>query len=111
MSSNGGDLVSQYNKIISGFESSRFSQQIFEGFLKAAGEAGLNTANPKTPVRTGNLQRGNQYEVQGYTLRFHNDVEYAPEVNYGSSNRPPRLFFDAGIEAIQQTLQEQLKKL
>lgn len=114
MSSSGGggaSLASQIQQFVNQIINERFSDAKINGVLLAAGQAGLQAANPRTPVRTGNLQRGNAFEAGNMSLTFHNDVEYAGYVNYGTSRQPPAHFFDAGIEAIKAKLDQDLAKL
>jgi hypothetical protein len=106
----GASLASQIQKVIDQIMNDQLNEAKFSAMLNTAGQEGVRVAKSQTPVRTGNLQRGNQAEVSGLTLHFHNDVDYAGIVNYGTSTRPPRLFFDAGVEAIQQNIDQSLSQ-
>lgn len=109
------DLVSQYNRIITEFYNTRLNPSRLQGFLKSAGEEGLQVAKSQCPVKTGHLRDGNQIEVSTngnvLTLHFFNEVEYGPYVNYGTSKMSPRPFFSAGTEAIKQKLDQELSNI
>jgi hypothetical protein len=109
------DLASQYNRIITEFFNTRLNPSRLQGFLKSAGEHGLQVAKSQCPVKTGRLRDGNQIEVSANgntpSLHFFNEVEYGPYVNYGTSRMSPRPFFDAGTEAIKQKLNQELSQI
>jgi len=50
----------------------------------------------KTPVKTGNLRQGFDIDING---DISNDVEYADEIEFGTTTRPGRFM-------VQQSLQE-----
>jgi HK97 gp10 family phage protein len=89
----------------------RYNESVISSILQQAGKEGVDAARARTPVRTGRLRDGNAADVSGLTLRFHNDVEYAGYVNDGTSRMSPTNFFDAGVEAIKNRLDEEFKKL
>ena len=98
--SGGGKTASSQFQSIANSLLQRYSESVISGILQEAGQEGVAASNSKTPVRTGRLRDGNQAEVSGLELHFHNDVEYARWVNDGTSRMSPTNFFDAGIEAI-----------
>ena len=107
----GASLASQIQQVIDKVINERLNEAKLSGILGAAGQAGLGAANPRTPVDTGTLRSGNQIQVNGLTLTFHNDVEYAGYVNDGTSRQSPTHFFDAGVEAIKAKLDQDLSKV
>jgi hypothetical protein len=107
----GASLSSQIQSVIDQIIKDRLNEAKLSGILNQAGQEGLRTANSRTPVVTGHLRDGNQAEVSGLTLHFHNDVDYAGYVNYGTSRQSPKLFFDAGVETIKQKLDQDLAKV
>ena len=106
------ELNIQYDNIIAEFFDKVLNSAKIKNILVEAGETGVDAANSETPVRTGTLKAGNQYDVVAdgneFTLRLFNDVEYASYVNNGTSRMSPRNFFDIGVERAKQVLESQL---
>ena len=110
-STSGGKSTASQFQSIGNEVLKRYSESVITSILQEAGQDGVAAANARTPVRTGRLRDGNQADVSNLNLNFHNDVEYAGYVNDGTSKMAPTNFFDAGVEAIKNTLDREFKKL
>jgi hypothetical protein len=109
-STGGKSALSQFQSIANSVLQ-RFNESNISSILEEAGQEGVAAANTRTPVRTGRLRDGNQADVSGLTLNFHNDVEYAGYVNNGTSRMSPTNFFDTGVEVIINKLDTDLRAL
>lgn len=68
---------------------SRLASADYQPLLKQIGAAVLKNIDSRTPYKTGQLVRGNSFEVMGNdAVAFSNDIYYAPYVHNGT---PPHV--------------------
>jgi len=70
----------------------------------------ISTLNDYTPVRTGTLQQGNRYVIEGTTIKIINEVEYFDYVNQGTAHIRPRLFVDSALNEMDQVIKRAWEK-
>lgn len=79
-----------------------------DAFLDVLGNEGRDLISEETPVRTGNLQSHNEWEMLGNGEgRWHNDVEYAVPVEFGhptstGGHVPANAFMQRGLDRLTQ---------
>ena len=77
-----------------------------DAFLDLLGNEGRDLISEETPVRTGNLQSHNEWEMTGNGEgRWHNDTEYAVPVEFGhpttsGGHVPANAFMQRGLDRL-----------
>ena len=65
--------------------------------LTAVGAFVKTEADVRTPVDTGRLRGGNNYEVEEKRVIIYNNVEYAPHVELGTSRQRPQPYLRPAV--------------
>ncbi len=94
-------------------------EQKTDAALKSGGLLIENEAKQNVPVRTGNLKRSLDTEVEGNKKEkeviIGTEVDYADEVEYGTSTQRPQPYlrpaFDSKKKAAEQEISDALDKL
>jgi len=71
----------------------------------------LHRVAQRTPVRTGALKAGWEWDEQGDSLYFTNDVEYAIFVEQGTSKMAPRMMVGTTLLEVDDILKQVVKEV
>lgn len=91
----------------SGYDEIPSQDEIEEAILDAA-EEGVKVAQDNARVDTGFMRDSVDYYIDGTTLHFECDVDYAEYNEYGTYKMDAQPFMEPGLDAIISTLNDRL---